>query len=203
MLTLFFGKPVFAAEKFPEQVQAISLQERLQVERRLQWAGKPLTFDEVSGRWSFTGIAEAIVRYDMRYMFVDLVRVRFPDADGFGAAWVVVGIERKDSTDRYLSRGVWPDSAAAYQALELGETVLKVSIAGHPAVALGFVDWKTCETEGCQFGEQLEEQRFEISASFIQSGGNAPAWYAWGFLFWEIQPGLAAPHPPRTHIVPR
>jgi hypothetical protein len=188
LLVVYPAKATDEPKEFPERVEKISTHQRVVVERRLSWVGQPLNFNETANRWSFTGIAEALVRFNMRNISVDLVLVRFPDEDGeSSAAWVVAGVQYETGDSRYLPRGAWLDSGAAYQALILGETVMEVSIAGSPWVTREQIEWAACETAVCQVGAELAFHRFEISDSFIQSGGHAPGWYSWGFLFWNIQ----------------
>jgi hypothetical protein len=206
---IFLPVSIASAEEtpatFPETVQSLTLEEIDTLKAQVMAVGFPLAFNEETGQWSFVGIAEAVVRYDMRTIVVDLVRVRFPGNDSSqtvsptgtvspqppGTVWVVVGVQRWEPDAIYI--GSWPTAKAAYNAIQLGETVLEVHFDGNPSGA----DLWNCTSMICQINERLTGGGFEISDKFIHSGGVAPSWYSWGFIFWKISPqseDISTPH---------
>lgn len=138
--------------------------------------------------WSFVGFVDEFERYDMRTMVVDLVGVRYIAGGEWRRVWVVAGVELVTFPKQFLSRGPWDLHEEIHSYMEPGDPIM-VNIQGNggeqPNVTKDNIDWSSCQTTDCQFGGYFAESA-PLDEIFI-SGGHAPGWYPWGFLFWQIE----------------
>ncbi|MBC8508536.1 MAG: hypothetical protein H8D34_27070 [Chloroflexi bacterium] len=149
-----------------------------------------INYDPVARSWWFEGIPTEKVRYDIRGDGIDLVRIRFL-ADGQPrAVWVAAGIQLM--TGKYHTWGSWGDASEAFDALQLGQTRVRVDVGkalGADVDAGGVVDFSGCDSLLCRYADWSEMSSNYLSQRFITSnGGMAPGWYPWGYLVWRITP---------------
>ena len=149
-----------------------------------------INYDPVSRSWWFEGIPTEKVRYDIRGDGIDLVRIRFL-ADGQPrAVWVAAGIQLM--TGKYHTWGSWSDASEAFDALQLGQTRVRVDVGetlGADVDAGGEVDFSGCDSLLCRYADWSEMSSNYLSQRFITSNGRmAPGWYPWGYLVWRMTP---------------
>ena len=170
--------------------------------QRLEHLPKGVRYDPEQG-WYFYGLPYERVRYEMPGGKLDLVHVMFLDQDGVSRqAWVALGLQLSVKAPlRYLSCGSWRSSEEAWQQVQLWETPVKVSISGEgsqeePRVSLNGVNWAHCREDGCYYAHFFDcVQAPCVSNHFIRTQ-EAPSWYPWGFLFWDVQ----LVDPPRSSL---
>ncbi|MBT3391372.1 MAG: hypothetical protein HN413_13300 [Chloroflexi bacterium] len=133
-----------------------------------------LYLDPVSQAWQFTGQIENSAHYALPGVGVDLAQVSFPRADGGrNHVWVTTGLHFWSGSDRdYIPLGPW-STPAEWESVQ----------AAHPRVHV-VVDLAHSDPQVQQFAHS----DLVISAQFIASGGHAPNWYPWGFVFGTLSP---------------
>ncbi len=148
--------------------------------------------------WYFYGIPYERAQYYLPGGRVDLLHVMLLRDDGVsGQVWVASGLALIPSAQtfagqraqNYLPKGPWQSPEEARQKVHRMETVLKISISnqeGGPQVSQNGVNWSQCRNDGCYYGYFFDFVNANgLSNRFIRSQ-QAPSWYPWGFLFWEI-----------------
>lgn len=164
----------------------------------LEQLPKGVQYDPEQG-WYFYGIPYEQASYYLPGGRVDLLHVTFLRDDGAsGQVWVAAGLALIPSAQTfagqraqsYLPRGSWASSREAREHVKLADTVVKVFIAdqeGGPSVSKDGVNWSQCREDGCYYGYFFDFVNANgLSNRFIRSE-QAPSWYPWGFLFWEIE----------------
>jgi hypothetical protein len=164
----------------------------------LEQLPKGVQYDPQQG-WYFYGIPYEQAAYYLPGGRVDLLHVTFLRDDGAsGQVWVASGLTLIPSAQtlagqrahHYLPRGPWVSPEEAWQKSRHLENVLKISISnweGGPSVSKDGVNWSQCREDGCYYGYFFDFVNANgLSNRFIRSE-QAPSWYPWGFLFWEIE----------------
>jgi hypothetical protein len=164
----------------------------------LEQLPRGVQYDPQQG-WYFYGIPYEQTAFYLPGGRVDLLHVTFLRDDGAsGQVWVAAGLALIPSAQTsagqraqsYLPRGPWQSPEEAWQKARLLETVLKISISEResgPEVSKNGVNWSQCREDGCYYGYFFDFVNANgLSNRFIRSE-QAPSWYPWGFLFWEIE----------------
>jgi hypothetical protein len=143
-------------------------------------AEQALFLEPVSQTWQFVGQVVDTAQYDLPGIRVDLAQLRFPaDDGGDNTVWVTAGLRFSGKADvGYISFGPWSDRAG-WQRFSAGQPLIRVVVDPvHPNTDV----------------QHFAQSDLVISASFISSGGQAPGWYPWGFVFGTLAP-LSCPVP--------
>ena len=179
------------AHQFPSTPERVSPTCLVRIDATLEEQFQDgISYDPVSRSWWFEGIPTEKVRYDIRGDGIDLVRVRFL-ADGEPrAVWVSAGIQLM--TGEYHTWGPWSDASEAFDALQLGQTRVRVDVDEALEADIdagGGVDFSGCNSLMCRYAHWSELSSNYLSQRFITSNGAmAPGWYPWGYLVWRITP---------------
>jgi|GEM_PF-3809364 len=176
----------------PGMVQAAPLQTEDPALALLEQEPSGVNFDPETRSWYFYGVPIEYVRYEMPGVSVDLMRILFRcQAGGYKQVWVAAGMDII-SRPTYQSRGEWTTVAQLRQTLRLRETLLRIYVSEtegilRPEATPEGIDWSNCiPGEVCEYGRLFEDVHHDLSNRFIQSE-DAPGWYPWGFLFWDLE----------------
>ncbi len=133
-----------------------------------------LYLDPASQTWQLVGLVENAVHYALPGVDVDLAQISFPAGDGGRhSVWVTAGLQfRVNSDPTYIPLGPW-STPAEWESISADHPLVHVVVAPtHPSSKV----------------QQFAQSDLVISDSFIASGGNAPSWYPWGFVFGTLAP---------------
>lgn len=134
-----------------------------------------LYLDPVSQTWQLVGLVENAVHYALPGVDVDLAQISFPAGDGGRhSVWVTAGLQFWGNSDpAYIPLGLWADSAE-WETIATANPLVHVIVdpvyPNHPHI------------------QQFADSDLVISEQFIASGGQAPNWYPWGFVFGTLTP---------------
>ncbi len=151
-----------------------------------------VNYDPENKSWFFYGVPVEYVRYEMPGVSVDLMRILFRSQEGgYKQVWVAAGMDIL-SRPTYLSRGEWSTVEQRNQSVRLRETLLRIYVSEtegvlHPQIDPEGIRWDNCVSGNvCEYGELFDTVHNDLSNRFIVSE-DAPGWYPWGFLYWDVE----------------
>ena len=163
-----------------------------------------VSYDPENKSWFFYGVPVEYLRYEMPGVGVDLMRILFRSQEGgYKQVWVTAGMALT-GTPVYLSRGDWQDTRQMQQTVCLRETLLRIYVSEtegvlHPQIDPEGIHWDNCVSGNvCEYGELFDTVHHDLSNRFIQFE-DAPGWYPWGFLYWDVEIVNRASHTVAYH----